>query len=103
MLSAWAAISATFADDTDLAQYLPRIAVDSLESLLTIQASTMMVIATFAVASMVSAYASVSTSVTPRAFTLVVADDVSQNALSTFVGAFILIFFALVSTQNGFF
>ena len=103
LLSAWAAISATFADDTDLAQYLPRIAVDSLESLLTIQASTMMVIATFAVASMVSAYASVSTSVTPRAFTLVVADDVSQNALSTFVGAFIFSIVALVATQNGFF
>jgi uncharacterized membrane protein len=38
---------------------------------------------------MVSAYASASTTATPRSFPLVVSDDVSQNALSSFVGAFI--------------
>jgi uncharacterized membrane protein len=63
----------------------------------------MMVIATFAVASMVSAYASASTAATPRAFALIVADDVSQNALSTFIGAFIFSIVALAATQNGLF
>ena len=103
VLSIGAVFCATLADRFAPAEFLPRIQADSLESLLTIQASSMMVIATFAVASMVSAYASASTAATPRAFALVVADDVSQNALSTFIGAFIFSIVALTASQNGFF
>jgi uncharacterized membrane protein len=60
----------------------------------------MLVIATFAVASMVSAYASASSSATPRSFALVLADDVSQFALSTFIGAFIYSIVALMAVKN---
>ncbi len=63
----------------------------------------MLVIATFSVASMVSAYASASSSATPRAFSLVLADDVSQNALSTFIGAFIFSIVSLIALENGFY
>ena len=56
--------------------------------------ASMLVIATFSVGSMVSSYASVSGTATPRAFALVIADDTSQNALSAFLGAFI---FSLIS------
>ncbi len=103
VLSIGAVFCAALADRFAPATFLPRIRADSLESLLTIQASSMMVIATFAVASMVSAYASASTAATPRAFALVVADDVSQNALSTFIGAFIFSIVALTASQNGLF
>jgi len=68
-----------------------------------VMASSMLVIATFAVGSMVSAYASASNSATPRAFRLVVADDVSQNALSTFIGAFIFSIVALTAVLNDLF
>ncbi|MFD2110387.1 DUF2254 domain-containing protein [Thiorhodococcus fuscus] len=94
---------AKLADDTDLAQFVPAISADSIESLLSIMASSMLVIATFAVGSMVSAYASASSTATPRSFRLVIADDVSQNALSTFIGAFIFSVVALTAAKNDYF
>ncbi len=103
ILSIGAVFCATLTDRLPPSVKLPRIASHALESLLTIQASSMLVIATFAVASMVSAYASASNAATPRAFALVVADDVSQNALSVFIGAFIFSIVALTASQNGFF
>ena len=57
--------------------------------MLSIIAASMLGVATFAVGSMVAAYSSVRSSATPRAFALVVADDVSKTALSTFIAAFI--------------
>lgn len=63
----------------------------------------MLVIATFSVASMVSAYAAASSTATPRAFSLVLADDASQNALSAFVGAFIYSVVALTAVNNSYF
>ncbi len=59
--------------------------------------------AVFAVGSMLAAYQSASSSATPRAFTLVVSDDVSQNALSTFIGAFIFSIVAQVALMNGYY
>mgnify|MGYP003671667537 CR=1 FL=1 len=103
LLSVGAAFVARLADDAGLAKFVPEISLDSIETLLSIMASSMLVIATFSVASMVSAYASASTTATPRSFSLVVSDDVSQNALSTFVGAFIFSLVALMAAKNAFF
>jgi uncharacterized membrane protein len=102
-LSVGAAFVAKFADDTGLAQFIPNIAQDSIEALLSILAASMLMIATFSVASMVSAYASASSTATPRSFILVVSDDVSQNALATFVGAFIFSIVALTAVKNDYF
>lgn len=55
LVSIAAVFSASLADRLPANVRLPRIAHGSLETLLTIQASSMLVIATFAVASMVSA------------------------------------------------
>ena len=66
-------------------------------------ASSMLVIATFAVSSMVAAYASASNVATPRSFPLVVRDDVSQNALSTFIGAFIFSIITLTAVKGDYF
>ena len=103
LLSIAAAFIAKLADGTELAQHVPVITASSIETLLSIMASSMLVIATFSVTSMVSAYASASSMATPRSFTLVVADDASQNALSTFVGAFIFSIVALTAAKNNYF
>jgi uncharacterized membrane protein len=101
ILSLIAALVASAADNLLPPGWVPDISLESVESLLTIISSSMLVIATFAVGSMVSAYASATTTATPRAFALVVADDVSQNALSVFIGAFIFSIVALVALLNG--
>lgn len=103
LLSVAVAFVAKLADGTALVLLVPVIAADSVETLLSIMASSMLVIATFSVASMVSAYASASSTATPRSFTLVVADDASQNALSTFVGSFIFSIVALTAVKNDYF
>ena len=103
LLSIVAAFAAHLADGTGLGDFVPEITQDSNETLLKIMASSMLVMATFAVSSMVAAYASASSSATPRAFTLVVADDASQNALSAFIGAFIFSVVALVAQMNGYY
>ncbi|MBU6951241.1 DUF2254 domain-containing protein [Hahella sp. HN01] len=84
-------------------QWTPEVSKESLIELLKICAASMLVIATLAVASMVSAYASAASTATPRTFALVIADDVSQNALSTFIGAFIFSIVALVALMNGYY
>lgn len=84
-------------------EHLPEISPGSLEVLLTTLSASMLVIATFAVGSMVAAYASAGSNATPRTFSLVIADDVSQNALSTFIGAFIYSVIAIVFVKDDFY
>jgi uncharacterized membrane protein len=76
---------------------------ESLETLLAIISASMLVMAVFAVGSMLSAYSSVSSMATPRAFAIVISDDVSQYALSIFIGAFIFSIIGLVALMNGFY
>ena len=103
VLSIIAAITARSADRTALATMVPKMSADSIESLLSLMAASMLVIATFAVASMVAAYSSASSTATPRSFTLIVSDDVSQNALSTFLGAFIYSIVAVTAMRNNYY
>ena len=103
MLSIGGAFLARLADDTGLSSVLPEVNLDSVETLLSIMASSMLVIATFAVGSMVAAYASASAGATPRSIPLVIADDVTQNALSAFIGAFIFSIVSLIAVQNDMF
>ena len=100
LLAIAAVVVAGVSDRVLPADAVPSIDRDTLESLLAIIASSMMAVATLAVASMVSAYASASSTATPRAFSLVVADDVSQTALSGFIGAFIFSIVALTAVKT---
>ena len=102
-LSVVGAYLAMIMDRADIGHLVLDITTQSLETLLKIISASMLVIATFAVASMVSAYASASTTATPRSFALIISDDVSQNALSTFIGAFIFSIVALIALQNGYY
>ena len=103
VLSIMGVVLAHVADGISVDWKVPEIAQTSVIALLDIIASSMLGVATFAVASMVAAYASTGQAATARAFPLVVADDVSQNALSVFVGAFIFAIVALSATTNGYF
>jgi uncharacterized membrane protein len=101
VLSIGAVFLANLMHVAELSPYLPEISKESTVTLLTIMASSMLIMATFAVAAMVAAYASASNSATPRSFSLIIGDDVSQNALSAFIGAFIFSVVALVALMNG--
>lgn len=90
-------------DRLGFASVSPDISLESIETLLQVIAASMLVMAIFAVGSMVSAYASASSNATPRAFPLVIADDVSQNALTAFIGAFIFSIVGLFALQNGYY
>jgi uncharacterized membrane protein len=103
VLSIVAVFLAKTADYIEAGQFVPDISSGSIESLLSAISTSMLVIATFAVGSMVAAYASAGTTATPRSFPLVISDDVSQNALSAFIGAFIFSIVALVPLRNDYY
>ncbi|MFN4296645.1 MAG: DUF2254 domain-containing protein [Brevundimonas sp.] len=66
-----------------------RLGGESVEEILTILASSLLVVATFSLGAMVTAYTAVSSTATPRAAVLVTGDEGTQKALATFVGAFL--------------
>jgi len=100
VLSVFLVFVASLADRTALSHLVPAITPESIETQLKIMSASMLVIAALAVGSMVSAYATASSTATPRSFPLVVADDVTQNSLSIFVGAFIFSILALIAVKN---
>ncbi|WP_287104365.1 DUF2254 family protein, partial [Brevundimonas sp.] len=57
-----------------------RLGGESVESILTILASSLLGVATFSVGAMVTAYTSVSTAASPRVAALVTSDDETQKA-----------------------
>lgn len=71
-----------------------RLGGESVESILTILASSLLGVATFSVGAMVTAYTSVSSAASPRVAALVTSDEETQKSLATFVGAFL---YAIVS------
>lgn len=97
IVSVLAVFVAKSADGLSFMEWAPEIPDGTIVNLLRIIASSMLMIATFAAGAMVSSYVSASQSASPRAFTLVIADDVSQIALSRFIGAFIYSIVALVA------
>lgn len=106
LMCAFSILGALFAkaiEFTPIEQHIPSVTKELVETLLQILSGSMLVIATFAVGSMVSSFASASGNATPRTFPLVVADDKSQNALSIFIGAFIFSVISIVFVKNGFY
>jgi len=103
LLAISAVLAAAAVDSLGINRLIPRIDRDTVEKLLSIIAASMLAIATFAVGSMVSAYASVSSNATPRAFTLVISDDVSKTVLSTFIAAFIFSVVSLIAIRTGYY
>ncbi|HAS59595.1 MAG TPA: DUF2254 domain-containing protein [Algoriphagus sp.] len=103
IISVGSAFLAHIADNSFLDDMVPEIEEDSIEVLLNTISASMLVIAIFAVGSMLSAFSAASSSATPRSFPLIVSDDVSQNALSIFIGSFIYSIIATVAFKNDYF
>lgn len=78
----------------------PDIGQDSVGTILQIMASSMLAVTTFSLTAMVSAYASATQLATPRATQLMISDPTSQNALSTFLGAFIFSIVGIIGLQT---
>lgn len=103
LISILGLLMAKWVERLEILQYAPKITIDSIETLLTTLSASMLVIATFAVGSMVSSYSSASNIATPRTFPLVISDDVSQNALSMFIGSFIYSVVATIAVKNSYY
>jgi len=103
LLSIAAVYATEWIGETFLGNILPRVEQDAVASVLRVLTGSMLVIATFAVGSVVTALASASQNATPRSFSLIISDGVSQNAISVFLGAFIFGVVALVFLENRFF
>lgn len=85
--------------------YLPytfdvEIGQRSVGTILEIMASSMLAVTTFSLTAMVSAYSSATQLATPRATQLMVSDPTSQNALSTFLGAFVFAMVGIVGLNT---
>ena len=77
-----------------------KISVETVANILNILASSMLAVTTFSLSIMVSAYAA-ATSVSPRATQLVMQDQTTKNALSTFLGSFIFGLVGLILINLG--
>ncbi len=103
LLSIAFAFLAHLADNSFITDIAPDINKNSVGDLLSTISASMLVIAIFAVGAMLSAFSAASGTATPRTFKLIVADDVSQNALSVFIGSFIYSIVAGIALKNGYY
>jgi uncharacterized membrane protein len=79
-----------------------RVTEDAVRGLLEIMASSMLVVATFSLGTMVTAFTAAASTATPRASTILIEDPISQNVLATFVGAFVFSIIGLVAMTAGY-
>lgn len=87
-------------------RYIPadiptKIGSDAVDSLLNIIAASMLSVTIFSLSTMVAAYASATSNVTPRATRLLVEDSVAQNALATFIGSFLFSLVGIIVLRTG--
>lgn len=82
---------------------LPDVEQETLQSLLTILASSMLTVSTFSLSILVQAFSSAAGSATPRALRVIMADDNAQTAIATFIAAFIYAVIALLALGVGYY
>jgi uncharacterized membrane protein len=73
----------------------------AVETILTILASSMLAVTTFALGIMVSALAGAAQSATPRAVALLLQDGTTQNVLATFLGTFLFSLVGIIALKAG--
>lgn len=91
-----------------LAPFVPyefslKIGSDSVDNILTILASSMLAVTTFSMTAMVAAFSRAEQHVTPRASQLLIEDKTAQNALSTFIGAFLFAIVGIIALSTDFY
>jgi uncharacterized membrane protein len=80
-----------------------RLDEDDVDRLLGVLASTMPAVAIFSLGALVSALDAASSSATPRTRPLLTQDGTAQNAISTFIGAFLFSVLGLAGLSLGMF
>ena len=78
-----------------------RVGAEAVDHILNILASSMLAVTTFSLSTMVTAYGSATTNVTPRATRLVVEDATTQNVLATFIGSFLFSLVGIIALSMG--
>lgn len=78
-----------------------KIGADAVDNILGILASSMLAVTTFSLTAMVSAFSGANSTITPRATQLLVEDSTAQNALSTFLGAFLFAIVGICALSTG--
>lgn len=79
------------------------IGQEAVDRILQILASSMLAVTTFSLTAMVQAYSAATTLGTPRATQLLIEDRTSQNALSTFLGAFLFSIVGIIALSTGYY
>ncbi len=83
------------------AELTTTIGANAVDSLLSVIASSMLAVTIFSLSTMVAAFASATSNVTPRATRLLAADATAQNALATFIGSFIFSVVGIIGLHTG--
>lgn len=78
-----------------------QIGASAVGNILGILASSMLAVTTFSLSTMVASYSAASSSATPRAATLLIEDSGSQQALASFIGAFLFSIVGLIALSTG--
>lgn len=78
-----------------------QIGADAVGDILGILAASMLTVATFSLSTLVAAYAAATNTATPRATTLLMEDSTAQNALGTFIGAFLFSMVGIIALSTG--
>ncbi len=84
-------------------EMVSRIGEGAVSNLLEILASSMLMVATFSLGTMVTAFSAAAGMATPRAARILISDTVSQNVLGTFIGAFVFSIVGLVALSLGYY
>jgi uncharacterized membrane protein len=78
-----------------------RIGAEAVDAILGIIASSMLTVTIFSLSTMVSAYSAAASAATPRATQLLQQDSSAQNALATFIGAFLFSLVGIIALSTG--
>lgn len=73
---------------------------DAVDRILTILASSMLVVVTFSLSTLIASYSAAASSAPARATAIIIQDSNAQNALSTFLGAFIFSIVSIVALST---
>lgn len=73
---------------------------EAIDQILEILANSMLMVVTFSLSVMVSAYMAATSNVTPRATRLIRQDVTTQNVLATFIGSFLFSLVGVIAVNN---
>ncbi|HET9917106.1 MAG TPA: DUF2254 domain-containing protein [Candidatus Binatia bacterium] len=97
---------ATAAAGIVFAPYVPdawtiKIGAQAIDGILNVLASSMLAVTVFSMSTMVAAYGTATSNVTPRATKLLMEDNTSQNVLGTFIGSFLFSLVGIIALSTG--